>query len=102
MPTTEISPTTDITPTTAPAQTTTEPAVTLEATPSADITAAEDAAYAYYKNTIFQVKSMEVANSNGNIVKFTVYAMKDGEECVPRTIVMKKNEGKWEVFSEGY
>jgi len=94
--------TTEITTTTATSQTTTESIVTSETAQSADIIAAEDAACTYYKNTVFEVKSMEVTFSNDNIVKFTVYVMKDGKECVPRTIEMQKKEGKWEMINEGY
>lgn len=63
---------------------------------------AEAAAYDYYEETVFQVQSMEVDYISDNAVKFTVYAEKDGEECVPRTIELKKSDGKWEVINEGY
>jgi hypothetical protein len=63
----------------------------------------EAAAENYYKNTVFELVSLDVVKSSSEYVKFSVVSKKDGEIVEPnRTIELCYDDGAWTVISEGY
>jgi hypothetical protein len=63
----------------------------------------EIAAETYYKNTVFELVSLDVLQSSTEYVKFSVVAKKDGEIVEPnRTIELRYEDGAWKVTNEGY
>lgn len=75
-------------------------------TPDADknaLSAAEEAARAYYEGTVFEVVSMEVQEQSETGIVFSVTAAKGGVIQEPdRSITLQLQNGAWEVVSEGY
>ncbi len=73
-----------------------EPAVLLDP-------AAEEAARAYYAETVLEVVSMEVTSSGEEMVVFSVCVTKEGILQDPnRSITVERRDGGWEVTAEGY
>lgn len=67
------------------------------------LSAAEEAARAYYANTVFEIVSMETESRTGDEIIFTVSVKKGGILQEPgRRIVLKLKYGTWEVENEGY
>lgn len=65
--------------------------------------ALEDAARAYYKNTVFEVVSLEFVRETENEVTFSVCVSRGGVIQEPdRRITLQLNNGVWEVVNEGY
>lgn len=63
----------------------------------------EIAARNYYKNTVFEVVSLDVRKVSQTYVLFEVAAKKGGVTVDPnRTIELKYEEGAWKVTNEGY
>jgi uncharacterized lipoprotein YehR (DUF1307 family) len=63
----------------------------------------EMAAENYYKNTVFELVSLDVQQSSAEYVKFSVVSKKDGEIVEPnRTIELCYEDGEWKVTNEGY
>lgn len=75
-------------------------------TPDADknaLSAAEEAARAYYEDTVFDVVSMEVQKQLEIEIVFSVTAAKGGVIQEPdRSITLQLENGAWKVVSEGY
>jgi hypothetical protein len=68
-------------------------------TPDGPETAAEN----YYKDTVFELVSLEVLQSSTEYVKFSVVSKKDGEIVEPnRTIELRYENETWNVIGEGY
>lgn len=68
-----------------------------------DKAAAEDAAMAYYRNTVFQVDGLKELDVQTERIVFQVRCSKGGEPQDPdRTIVLERQDGVWTVVSEGY
>lgn len=64
---------------------------------------AEEAARAYYLDTVFKVVSMERNSQTENEITFSVCVSKDGIVQEPsRTIWLQLDNGKWKVTNEGY
>lgn len=67
-----------------------------------ELTAAHEAAYAYYKNTVFKVSTLtEIEPPEGEIA-FRVACSKGGEDQPDRTICLERQDGVWTVINEGY
>ena len=74
-----------------------------EAAPNDELKIADEAARAYYENTVFEVVSLELKSQTENEIIFSVCASKDGVIQEPnRTITLQLNNGTWEVVNEGY
>ena len=74
-----------------------------EAAPNDELKIADEAARAYYENTVFEVVSLELKSQTENKIIFSVCASKDGVIQEPnRTITLQLNNGTWEVVNEGY
>lgn len=74
-----------------------------EAAPNDEAKIADEAARAYYENTVFEVVSLELKSQTENEIIFSVCASKDGVIQEPnRTITLQLNNGTWEVMNEGY
>mgnify|MGYP002627785001 FL=1 len=74
-----------------------------EAAPNDELRIADEAARAYYENTVFEVVSLELKSHTENKIIFSVCASKDGVIQEPnRTITLQLNNGTWEVVNEGY
>lgn len=74
-----------------------------EAAPNDEVKIADEAARAYYENTVFEVVSLELKSQTENEIIFSVCASKDGVIQEPnRTITLQLNNGTWEVMNEGY
>ena len=74
-----------------------------EAAPNDELKIADEAARAYYENTVFEVVSLELKSHTENKIIFSVCASKDGVIQEPnRTITLQLNNGTWEVVNEGY
>jgi hypothetical protein len=68
-------------------------------TPDGPETAAEN----YYKDTVFELVSLDVLQSSAEYVKFSVVSTKDGEIVEPnRTIELRYENETWDVIGEGY
>ena len=64
---------------------------------------AEKAARAYYKNTVYEVVSLDVKSATADKVVFTVKAKRGGELLEqPRSIELTLTGGIWTVTGEGY
>lgn len=63
----------------------------------------EIAAENYYKNTVFELVSLDVLQSSKDYVLFSVVSKKGGKLVDPnRTIELRFEDGKWNVVNEGY
>ncbi len=63
----------------------------------------EIAAENYYRNTVFELVSLEVLQSSKEYVLFSVVSKKGGELVEPnRTIELRYEDGTWNVVNEGY
>ena len=63
----------------------------------------ETAAENYYKNTVFELVSLDVLKSSKEYVLFSVVAKKGGKLVDPnRTIELRYENGAWNVVNEGY
>lgn len=61
------------------------------------------AAERYYKDTVFELISLEVIEASKEYVKFSVSCKKDGVFVEPdRTIELRYEDGVWNVINEGY
>lgn len=64
---------------------------------------AEEAARAYYANTVFEIVSLELDRQTENEVVFSVCVSKGGVVQEPnRTITLQYENQTWEVIGEGY
>lgn len=73
-----------------------------EAAPNDELKIADEAARAYYENTVFEVVSLELKSQTENKIIFSVCASKDGVIQEPnRTITLQLNNGTWEVVNRG-
>ena len=71
-----------------------------EAAPNDELKIADEAARAYYENTVFEVVSLELKSQTENKIIFSVCASKDGVIQGPnRTITLQLNNETWEVLS---
>lgn len=68
-----------------------------------ELAAAHEAAYAYYKDTVFEVQTLtEIAPRDGEI-SFQVACTKGGTPQDPdRVISLERQDGVWVVVNEGY
>ena len=68
-----------------------------------ELAAAHEAAYAYYKDTVFEVQTLtEIAPREGEI-SFQVACTKGGTPQDPdRVISLERQDGAWVVVNEGY
>ena len=68
-----------------------------------ELAAAREAAYAYYKDTVFEVQTLtEIAPRDGEI-SFQVACTKGGTPQDPdRVISLERQDGAWVVVNEGY
>ncbi len=65
--------------------------------------AAEEAARAYYADTVFEIVSLELERQTENEIIFSVRVSKGGVVQEPdRTITLQRDNEAWEVISEGY
>ncbi len=65
--------------------------------------AAEEAARAYYADTVFEIVSLELERQTENEIIFSVSVSKGGVVQEPdRTITLQQDNGTWKVISEGY
>ncbi len=65
--------------------------------------AAEEAARAYYADTVFEIVSLELERQTENEIIFSVSVSKGGVVQEPdRTITLQRDNEAWEVISEGY
>ena len=64
---------------------------------------ADEAARAYYENTVFEVFSLKLKSQTENEISFSVCVSKGGIVQEPdRTIFLEFVNGHWEVVNEGY
>ena len=74
-----------------------------EAAPNDELKIADEAARAYYENTVFEVVSLELKSQTENEISFSVCVSKGGIVQEPdRTIFLEFVNGHWEVVNEGY
>lgn len=74
-----------------------------EAAPNDELKIADEAARAYYENTVFEVVSLELKSQTENEISFSVRVSKGGIVQEPdRTIFLEFVNGHWEVVNEGY
>lgn len=63
----------------------------------------ETAVKNYYRNTVFELVSLDVLKSSKEYVLFSVVSKKGGELVDPnRTIELRYEDGAWNVVNEGY
>lgn len=63
----------------------------------------ETAVKNYYRNTVFELVSLDVLQSSKEYVLFSVVSKKGGELVDPnRTIELRYEDGAWNVVNEGY
>lgn len=68
-----------------------------------NLSAAEEAARAYYADTVFEIVSLELERQTENEVVFSVCVSKGGVVQEPdRTITLQQDNQVWEVINEGY
>ncbi len=69
-----------------------------------EVEEAKQEALDYYKNTVFEVNSIEYVKKKKGDCAFSVNVSKDGVVQEPnRTIYLKLNkDGRWKVIGEGY
>lgn len=71
--------------------------------PNDEVKIADEAARAYYENTVLEVISLELKSQTENEIIFSVCVSKGGVIQEPdRTIFLQLNNGTWEVVNEGY
>lgn len=71
--------------------------------PNDEVKIADEAARAYYENTVLEVVSLELKSQTENEIIFSVCVSKGGVIQEPdRTIFLQLNNGTWEVVNEGY
>lgn len=64
---------------------------------------ADEAARAYYENTVFEVVSLKLKSQTENEISFSVCVSKGGIVQEPdRTIILQLVNNSWEVVNEGY
>lgn len=74
-----------------------------EELPDDEVKTAEEAARAYYSNTVFEIVSLELKSQTENEIIFSVCVSKNGEVQEPnRTITLQLNNETWDVINEGY
>ena len=74
-----------------------------EAAPNDELKIADEAARAYYENTVFEVVSLELKSRTENEISFSVCVSKGGIAQEPdRTIFLEFVNGHWKVVNEGY
>lgn len=74
-----------------------------EAAPNDALKKADDAARAYYENTVLEVVSMELISQTAEEISFSVCVSKGGVVQDPnRTIYLQLANGNWKVVNEGY
>lgn len=74
-----------------------------EAAPNDELKIADEAARAYYENTVFEVVSLELKSQTENEISFSVCVSKGGIVQEPdRTIILQLVNNSWEVVNEGY
>ena len=74
-----------------------------EAAPNDELKIADEAARAYYENTVFEVISLKLKSQTENGISFSVCVSKGGIVQEPdRTIFLEFVNGHWEVVNEGY
>lgn len=74
-----------------------------ESAPNDELRIADEAARAYYENTVFEVVSLKLKSQTENEIIFYVCVSKGGVIQEPdRTIFLQLNNGTWEVVNEGY
>lgn len=84
-------------------QKSTDEEVPEQAPADATIETAKIAAEAYYKNTVFEIISMELKEQTANELSFYVCVSKGGVVQEPnRTIWLELKNGNWQVVNEGY
>lgn len=77
--------------------------ITEAAPPNDALKKADDAARAYYENTVLEVVSMELISQSAEEISFSVCVSKGGVVQEPnRTIFLQFVNGSWEVVNEGY
>ncbi len=65
--------------------------------------AAEEAARAYYADTVFEIVSLELERQTENEIIFSVSVSKGGVVQEPdRTIALQRDNETWKVINEGY
>jgi len=65
--------------------------------------AAEEAARAYYADTVFEIVSLELERQTENEIIFSVSVSKGGVVQEPnRTITLQRDNETWKVINEGY
>lgn len=67
-----------------------------------ELTAAHEAAYAYYKNTVFEVSTLTEIDPPEGEIAFRVACSKGGEDQPDRTICLERRDGVWTIVNEGY
>lgn len=74
-----------------------------EAATNDELKKADEAAKAYYENTVFEVVYMELISQSAEEISFSVCVSKGGVVQEPnRTIFLQFVNGSWEVVNEGY
>ena len=69
----------------------------------ADLNGAEEAARAYYANTVFEIVSLKPESQEEDTITFSVTVKKGGVVQEPeRRITLQRNQDTWEVTNEGY
>ena len=68
-----------------------------------ELAAAREAAYAYYKDTVFEVQTLTEIDPREGEISFQVACTKGGVPQDPdRVISLERQDGTWVVVNEGY
>ena len=68
-----------------------------------ELAAAHKAAYAYYKDTVFEVQTLTEIDPREGEISFQVACTKGGTPQDPdRVISLERQDGAWVVVNEGY
>lgn len=68
-----------------------------------ELAAAHEAAYAYYKDTVFEVQTLTEIDPREGDISFQVACTKGGTPQDPdRVISLERQDGVWVVVNEGY
>ncbi len=68
-----------------------------------ELAAAREAAYAYYKDTVFEVQTLTEIDPREGEISFQVACTKGGTPQDPdRVISLERQDGVWVVVNEGY
>ena len=68
-----------------------------------ELAAAREAAYAYYKDTVFEVQTLTEIDPREGEISFQVACTKGGTPQDPdRVISLERQDGAWVVVNEGY